>query len=266
VETVFDVLKVIFTVSAGCGGLFLVIVPIGAAVALSDDLRGRLLRRVPAWTVADLLSVKARPRRVAVRGSTVGSAVCHAPATGTPCLWFRVTVLRIDMVSTESGDDLHEVVVWSYSSGQTVWFDDGTGRVPVEVPLLERAFDGKGGLVERSLRTQLVGDEPPDLPYVRRMARSALRRGRNTVEFTLVEEVLRDDVTATLFACPMHWNGQLVLVGGGGYRVGVTELTHTEVADRYSGEAREGWWLVRFLLILGGALYLCGMAGALLLR
>ena len=267
-ETVFDVLKVIFTVSAGCGGLFLFIVPIGAVVALSDGLRGRILRRVPAWTVADLLSAKSRPRRVAVRGPVVAdpSVVYQAPATGTPCLWFRLTVIRTDKVTTDSGHRWDETVVWSYHSGDTVWFDDGTGRMPVGVPLLERGFDGKGGLVERSLRTQLVGDEPPDLPYVRRMARSALRRERNTVEFTLVEEVLRDDVTATLFACPRHRNGQLVLVGGGGYRVGVTELTHTEVADRYSGEAREGWWLVRFLLIFGGVLYLCGMAGALLLR
>jgi hypothetical protein len=265
VETVFDVLKVIFTVSAGCGGLFLFIVPIGAVIALSDGLRGRILRRVPAWTVADLLSAKSRPRRVAVRGAVTGTS-CVAPATDSPCLWFRLTVIRTDEVTTENGHDRREEVVWSYFSGDTVWFDDGTGRMPVEVPLLERGFDGKGGLVERSLRTQLVGDEPPDLPYVRRMARSALRRGRTTVEFTLVEEVLRDDVTATLFACPMHWSGQLVLVGGGGYRVGVTELTHTEVADRYSGEAREGWWLVRFLLIFGGVLYLCGMAGALLLR
>ena len=59
----------IFTVSAGCGGLFLFIVPIGATIALPDGLRGRLLRRVPAWTVADLLSVKEKPRRVAVRGA-----------------------------------------------------------------------------------------------------------------------------------------------------------------------------------------------------
>jgi hypothetical protein len=265
VEAVLDVLKVIFAVSAGCGSLFLFIVPIGAVISLSDGLRGRILRQVPAWTVADLLSTKTRPRRVAVRGAVTGTP-CVAPATGTPCLWFRLTVIRTDKWTIENGEDLRDEVVWSYFSGDTVWFDDGTGRVPVEVPLLEKAFDGKGGLVEQSLRTEIVGDEPPDIPYVRRMARSALRRERRTVRFTLVEELLRDDVTATLFTSPVLWNGRLVLAGGGGYRVGVSTLTPTEVADGYSGEAREGWWLVKFLLIFGGAFFVCGMGGSLLLR
>ncbi|WP_204007193.1 hypothetical protein [Virgisporangium aurantiacum] len=256
-----DVLKLIFTISAGCGGLFLIVVPIGAAVALSDDLRSRLLRRVPAWTVVDLLSVKARPRRVAVRGSTVaGDSVVTAPATGTPCLWFRLTVLRVDKVTTDSGHRWDETVVWSQLSGHTVWFHDGTARVPVEVPLLERALDGKGGLVERSLRTRVEDG------FLRLVPPSVLRRNRNTTEIVLVEELVRDDVTATLFVRPVHRDGQLVLTGGRGYRVGVTDLTHAEVVDRYSGEAREGWWTVRFLLILGGAFYLCGMAGALLIR
>jgi hypothetical protein len=260
VETFYDVVRVIFIISAFFGALFAPGVLVMSVVGLFDSWRGWVLRRVPVRTIGQLLGAKTRPRRVAVRATAVAGPAGeqHSPHSGTPCLWYRLTLRRIDNVKTDSGFASRHVTVWSEVSGDTVWFDDGTGTVPVDVSLLENPLlDGRSGAVERHVVTDL------DLPVGSGLA-SVVRRAereRNTEGFDLVEELVRPGVEVTLFSRPATRDGHLVLARTGGPRAGVTELTPTEVIDHHSGETRELWWTVRLITIIGVAAYLCGVGG-----
>lgn len=259
-STVIDTLKVIFFVFAGIGGLFLLVAPIAGVIALIDSFRERKLRQTPVCTVAGLLASMTRPRRVVVRGarSVVGPAApCRAPLSGMDCLWFRLELSRSDKISTETGDDWEHTEVWSSESGDTVWFSDGTGVVPVDVSLLAKPVtDSERGPIKRTEARQLEPDERVDIVGIRHF----MRPGPRTASFLLTEDVVPAGATVTLYARPVDRDGVLVLAADRGFPNGVT----TRELDAFTGEVKEQWWGVRMCLAVGAVAYLCGMGGALL--
>jgi hypothetical protein len=273
VEAIHDVLKVIFAIVTGVGMLFLIIVPIAGVVTLSDGLRARTLRRVPARSFSELRAGKGHPSRVVVRATAVGEpgVEYRAPLSGAACLWFRLTLRRVDKVATESGFDYSVVTVWSYETGQKILCDDGSGIMDVDVSLLEKPIlDGdRAATVEQSQPSLTIhGDNElarldlPDAGGIRR----ALRPTPKTEEFLLVEEVVRPGAVATVFGRPVHRGGQLILARGRGYRVGVTGRTRDELVDNLSRENREMLWGIRASLIIAAIGLLCGLGGIQLTR
>jgi hypothetical protein len=250
------------------GTMLLTVVPLALLTSAHDAWRARQLRATREMPCA---VVGRRCRRVAVRG-TIGAGpagLLESPLTATSCVWWTVTVARVD--HHEGGGQpptRHVHRVASVNSATPFTVADRSGPVLVDGRLAEgvgthdhplwggmseivcdsRFPPGAFGMLDRLVSMGLV-------------PRQAVRARRATVGFDIRETALPVGRVATVVAGATPWQGRPRLRRR---RPGLGIMrpeTLAELLRQVGTESRNGLAAAGLCAVLGAAMTAGGLAG-----
>jgi hypothetical protein len=208
------------------------------------------------------------PARVAVRGELVTRDRLSAPLSGEPCVWYRVEVHR-RYEEIRDTTNCAEETVWRYESPAPLAINDGTGPLPVAVNvLLGPALTLDGG--DPRENTDATRNLPPGDGWYRDhsglsglvdsglLPVDRLASPPKTLEFTVIEWVIREHQPVTVIARVRRGEGTGTLVRGFGPAFGVSNQDMPTLRKRFTEDAQSPWGILLIAAVmLGVPMLLC---------